>query len=231
MTKRHKSDELSLTLERSILMPKKTFFRLPVEKQQRLLVAAHAEFSRVPFNEASVSNIIKAAGIPRGSFYQYFEDKADIFFYDLNKMRDSSKEDLKTAILRADGDLFAAMRIFFKAMAEEIINGEDAPFYKHLFLHTDYKDRRKMSPELKHSHHSEGLTFLIEHIDYSLLKFDRDQSEELEILFHQLMNNVFQGIASYYMHQDTEQALTIEQVEHRFNLVVDWLENGASARK
>ena len=80
-------------------MPKKTFFRLPAEKQQRLLKAAHAEFSRVPFNEASVSNIIKAAEIPRGSFYQYFEDKADIFFYDLSLLRDSSKQDLEQLLL------------------------------------------------------------------------------------------------------------------------------------
>lgn len=212
-------------------MPKKTFFRLPEEKQQRLLAAAHAEFSRVPFNEASVSNIIKAAGIPRGSFYQYFEDKADIFFYDLNKLRENSKQDLEAAIIRAKGDLFQAIRFFFKAMAEEIINGEDAPFYKHLFLHTDYKNRRKMSPELRHKHHSDGINQILEHIDFSLLRIDRDQPEELEMLFHQLMSNVFQGLATYYMYQDTDRALTIEQVEHRFNIVVDWLENGASIQK
>ena len=98
-------------------MPKKTFFRLPAEKQQRLLKAAHAEFSRVPFNEASVSNIIKAAEIPRGSFYQYFEDKADIFFYDLSLLRDSSKQDLEQLLLDTKGDLFKTMRIKRRAFS------------------------------------------------------------------------------------------------------------------
>ena len=54
-------------------MPKATFFRLPKAKQQRLMDAAYQEFARAPFNEASISNIIKQAGIPRGSYYQYFD--------------------------------------------------------------------------------------------------------------------------------------------------------------
>ncbi len=40
-------------------MPKATFFRLPKAKQQRLMDAAYQEFARAPFNEASISNIIK----------------------------------------------------------------------------------------------------------------------------------------------------------------------------
>ncbi|WP_225350832.1 TetR/AcrR family transcriptional regulator [Lacticaseibacillus camelliae] len=61
-------------------MPKPTFFRLAETKRKRLIKAAYDEFSRASFQDASISNIIKEAGIPRGSFYQYFEDKSDIFF-------------------------------------------------------------------------------------------------------------------------------------------------------
>ncbi|MCU5751761.1 TetR/AcrR family transcriptional regulator, partial [Bacillus cereus] len=71
-------------------MPKQTFFNLEREKKELLIQAAMKEFSRVPLFEASISNIIKDAGIPRGSFYQYFEDKEDVFFFLLN---DHSKRD------------------------------------------------------------------------------------------------------------------------------------------
>lgn len=209
-------------------MPKKTFFRLPEEKQQRLIQAAHAEFSRVPFNEASVSNIIKTAEIPRGSFYQYFEDKADIFFYDLSLLRDSSKQDLEKSLLAVHGDLFKAIRQFFAEMAEEIINGENAQFYKHLFLHMDYKNQRKMSPELMHAKQVDGMRFLEENVNYDLLKINADQPEALRILFHELMTTVFQSIATYYLQQESDHAITIEQVQERFELVLGWLETGAS---
>lgn len=56
-------------------MPSKTFFHLPAEKRERLLLAAEEEFARVPYAEASINRMIRAAGIPRGSFYMYFRDK------------------------------------------------------------------------------------------------------------------------------------------------------------
>ena len=62
-------------------MPSSTFLNLPAEKQEKLLEAATREFSHRPFNEASINQIIKEAGIPRGSFYMYFQDKEDLFRY------------------------------------------------------------------------------------------------------------------------------------------------------
>ena len=65
-------------------MPTSTFFNLPPPKRERLLRAAAEEFSRKPFNEVSINRIIQSAEIPRGSFYQYFADKTDLFRYILS---------------------------------------------------------------------------------------------------------------------------------------------------
>ncbi len=60
-------------------MPKQTFYNLPQLKQDTILKAAIAEFSQYGFDLSSIQRIITVSGIPRGSFYQYFEDKTDIF--------------------------------------------------------------------------------------------------------------------------------------------------------
>lgn len=60
-------------------MPTTTFFNLPPPKREKLLHAAVAEFARKPYGEVSINRIIQAAEIPRGSFYQYFADKSDLF--------------------------------------------------------------------------------------------------------------------------------------------------------
>lgn len=39
---------------------------------------AVAEFSDRTYAEASLSQIARSARIPKGSFYQYFEDKLDL---------------------------------------------------------------------------------------------------------------------------------------------------------
>lgn len=62
-------------------MPKQTFYNLSTEKQKKIIKSARKEFSRVPLAEASIQNIVQDADIARGSFYQYFEDKEDLFEY------------------------------------------------------------------------------------------------------------------------------------------------------
>ena len=66
-------------------MPKDTFYHLNIQKRERIEKALEKEFSRTSFEKASISKIIKEANIPRGSFYQYFEDKEDAIQYMVEK--------------------------------------------------------------------------------------------------------------------------------------------------
>ncbi|APR75637.1 Transcriptional regulator, TetR family protein [Minicystis rosea] len=60
-------------------MPKPTFFGLPEERRDRLVHEAIIEFADRTYTEASLSQIARRARIPKGSFYQYFEDKLDLY--------------------------------------------------------------------------------------------------------------------------------------------------------
>lgn len=74
------------------IIPKTTFNNLNEEKQKRVFEAALDEFSQKSYSEATLSNIIKLAGIPRGSFYQYFDDKLDLYKYVINKLGEIKME-------------------------------------------------------------------------------------------------------------------------------------------
>lgn len=89
-------------------MPTGTFFRLPEEKRVRLIEAAWDEFTRVPFADASINRIVQNAHIPRGSFYQYFSDKEDLFFYIQNDVRDFFQDVLSDTLVSSNGNLFLA---------------------------------------------------------------------------------------------------------------------------
>lgn len=60
-------------------MPKETFFNLPTDKRALIEDVAMDEFASHSYDKASVNRIIQGAGIAKGSFYQYFEDKADLY--------------------------------------------------------------------------------------------------------------------------------------------------------
>ena len=86
-------------------MPSDTFFRLPEEKRRRLMDAAWEEFTSVRFSDASINRIIHAANIPRGSFYQYFTDKDDLFSYLVRPLQQHFFDLARTEVIAAGGSM------------------------------------------------------------------------------------------------------------------------------
>ena len=190
-------------------MPTQTFFHLPKEKQKRLIEAARIEFSRVPLKEASIANIVKLADIPRGSFDQYLEVTVHHHFY-----------------------YFATMRPYNYKMIYEILEGENASFYRNLFMNMDYRASRKVAPHTSrqktphdpHKEHKQDAKELLELIDRTKLKVKNDH--ELELLIQLVMNTVFTTIAHSYRLFSTSEDYSVEQAISEFNLKLSWLKNG-----
>ncbi|MFE8701423.1 TetR/AcrR family transcriptional regulator [Cytobacillus sp. FJAT-54145] len=62
-------------------MPFQTFINLPEDKKNQIIDAAIEEFYKMGFEKTSIAKVIERAGIPRGSFYQYFDGKTDLYKY------------------------------------------------------------------------------------------------------------------------------------------------------
>ena len=213
-------------------MPKATFFRLPKAKQQRLMDAAYQEFARAPFNEASISNIIKQAGIPRGSYYQYFDDKADLYFYLLENVRQRTVAFLQQVMTKHHGDLFAAMSEFFDKVITALTHGPHAALYRNVFLHMDIRSATKMAksdvPFSKPPHgHGEIHAFLLTSIDRSRLRIQTD--DEISLLIRQIVGMFMQTIGYYYSHQAEGKPITVAELKRRSHQLLDWLQCGVAS--
>jgi len=76
-------------------VPKQTFLNLPEEKRETIINAAVEEFAQYGLESASINRIVKNSGIAKGSFYQYFEDKMDVFKYLLDVLSNEKMEFFK----------------------------------------------------------------------------------------------------------------------------------------
>lgn len=90
-------------------MPNPTFFHLPEAKRKRLMDAVWQEFSSVSYMDASINKIIQTAEISRGSFYQYFSGKQDVFTYILQTIIDGTRNMFQAQLTVHNNDLFAAI--------------------------------------------------------------------------------------------------------------------------
>lgn len=94
-------------------MPTNTFLNLSKDKRLRILRAAKNEFSRVPLEKAVIANIVKEAKIPRGSFYQYFEDIEDLFRYLLDYLYGFDKYRFVKTLEKTNNDVYEALKLNF----------------------------------------------------------------------------------------------------------------------
>ena len=60
-------------------MPLARYKNLAAERKEAILRAAAYEFAEKGYERASLNRMIKEAGLSKGTFYYYFEDKADLF--------------------------------------------------------------------------------------------------------------------------------------------------------
>lgn len=113
-------------------MPKQTFYNLKEEKREKIEQALLKEFSNNTFEGASISNIIAEAQIPRGSFYQYFENKDDAVEYIINKYLKKEKEKIYTSLLRNNGDIFKTSIDIYDYIIEKINTTSNLKLFKNI---------------------------------------------------------------------------------------------------
>ncbi|WP_079426952.1 TetR/AcrR family transcriptional regulator [Clostridium oryzae] len=64
-------------------MPKETFFNLSNEKQEKVMRSAIKEFLNNGFEKSNIGTIAKNAEAAKGSMYQYFENKKELFLFSI----------------------------------------------------------------------------------------------------------------------------------------------------
>lgn len=93
-------------------MPTERFYNLPAGKKKTICDAAVEEFTRVPFEKASINKIIQSAGISRGSFYTYFEDKRDVLGYIFEDATENFQNCWVRCAEKNNGDLWKTAETF-----------------------------------------------------------------------------------------------------------------------
>jgi AcrR family transcriptional regulator len=187
-------------------VPKITFFNLTPEKQEKMIEALKLEFSRAPLPEASIANIIKTAGVSRGSFYQYFEDKDDAFFFLLNIITTDIRQEFVHILQQNKGDLFKTMKNFFPLIIQE---EENFSFLRNAFLNMTYKIEGAFSRIFNDRESSRGLEELGRMVD--LTKLNIETEEELVHVMQILSAITFRNFVEKYARE-----LSVEEADLQY---------------
>ncbi len=201
-------------------MPTGTFFNLPPEKRGRIMDAATEEFSRVPFSQASINQIVKTAGISRGSFYQYFKDKEDLFRYLLELI---SAEKLKVYAQAKPGTTYGGVfGPLFERMPAIFQWAKSQPLYYRIGLLLTTEE-----PELERKifqHNGVGVDWFLHY-----LKSAQDEGKirpevDLHMVVGVLRGYVTNLVEGYYASEDQEASI------RHLHAFFDLLEHGIAPK-
>ncbi len=93
-------------------MPKDTFFRIADDKRERLLREAAMLFAERGFNQTDVAELASRAGVAKGSLYNYFESKEDLYLFVCRDGMQRSRQAIY-ADLNPDWDIYRQIEHIF----------------------------------------------------------------------------------------------------------------------
>lgn len=166
-------------------MATKKFESLSEEKKERIIHAALDEFSKKSYNEAAITTIVEKAGISRGSFYLYFENKESLYKYLINYLYIKHRKDLLKLLINKSGNLYNSLIDFFDFYINEIFESEYFAFYKNTFLHANHHllgNEGLFNLDNQPSHREEQQQDFLEEIDIRNLKIN-SREEALEFIY------------------------------------------------
>jgi AcrR family transcriptional regulator len=126
------------------IVPKDTFYNLPADKRDLICQVAIAEFAEYEYELASINRIVNKAGISKGSFYQYFENKKELYLYLLQLgaeekvnyispiMGNPDEHDIFTLLreMYISGIRFAEEHPDYAEISSKLLRNKDGPIYK-----------------------------------------------------------------------------------------------------
>lgn len=158
-------------------MPKETFFNLDEKKKESIINAATKEFTENELHKARVSNIIKLAQIPRGSFYQYFEDIDDLYYYVIDSTFDNIF-DVGYKHAELTNDLFEYIHLTFEVDYNAYANDKRHKFMKNVFssigANVEYIEHHN-------NRRKDYISNIINRMDLSKLKVSNNKDELIRL--------------------------------------------------
>ena len=198
-------------------MPQQTFYNLTKQKRTKIFDAGFKEFSSNNYYNASINSIVNDASIPKGSFYQYFIDKDDFYWYIINRVLDEQ-------ILKYDKLLEGANGNFIKA--------EEHLFFHFAVLLENYKYRNLIRNVFDSSYYDITNSLISSGgVDYDMIyglisqkraKIVKKMSKDEFVIVFSMMRNILNNSIITLISKD----LTTKDAIHFYQTQVNFLLKG-----
>jgi TetR/AcrR family transcriptional regulator len=183
------------------------FESLDPEKRQRIINAAIEEFARNGYEKASTNEIVKTAQISKGSLFNYFNSKKDLYLFLF--------EYIRSVIDTIYDEVDVNQRDFFERLRElGLIKYRIMKQFPQAFdflKAASQEDAPEVKPELNKigkSFIEKGFEKMYENIDFTKFREDMDLQKVLKIIYWSVLGFADEQVS----HLDSYENVTMEHL-------------------
>jgi AcrR family transcriptional regulator len=218
-------------LER-IVLPKETFYNLPDDKRKTIEKTAIKEFAKYGYDKASITRIVENCSIAKGSFYQYFDDRKDLYFYLVTRVAEKKAEVLAPVMERSsEYDFFELIReLFLEGLRFAANNPEINMMGDWLFKnreHPIYKEMVGVGQENARNVYS-GL------LKTAMVKGEIRDDIDIDFISHTISTLSVSSIEYYFQTKEGKKA-RVRKFDRKMidaiDLLIDFLKHGIGTRE
>jgi len=192
---------------------------LPEDKRKRIFQASVNEFAQRNIDAASLANIVAEAKIARGSIYQYFRDKDDLYIHVIETLREKRADYAKPTfeLYKKEPFLVFFEDLYFRYAEFMLNNPQQLEVGKHLYGHAHGVSRKLI--QKYRNHYREIFLIGIDYdMDRGVIRPDINRAVLADLCVH-LMTDVF-------IFQSLYNTLTIDDIREQTAEVMGIIRNG-----
>ena len=203
-------------------MAQENFYKLKAKKQERILSAINECLTQFDYDTLTINNIVDAAEISRGSFYDYFVDKKDaVDTFVLDYIRKMVINFMKI-IEKEDGKLFDGILSTYRAITKGLVNEIYLNVYKNIKYFSDFANGIIFSKNF-----NERYEFIL---DWMLLhtyegKNNILNKNEIRVVLDMMISILLQSTYRFFIEENKK------DIERDFITKIEILKNGMLKNK
>lgn len=208
-------------------MPKDTFLNLSEEKRNLIEDVALNEFAEHGFDNASINQIVEKADIAKGSFYQYFADKGDLYKHILTRIGEEKLAYITPALQNpADLDFFSFLEEIYRS---GLAFAKDHPQKGRVAFEVYKNQTNPLFKEIYQEAMSNGKLFYESLLDQAIAKGSVDPRIDKSFIIHMLIHlqvasfdYYFDSIGTY----EKDSGIWADDVMPTVELMIKFIKNG-----
>jgi AcrR family transcriptional regulator len=191
-------------------MPKDTFYNLSQEKRERIEAAAIKEFRDYYYDASSINRIVEESGIAKGSFYQYFEDKKDLYKHIMQIIIQKKTEHLSPTLMNPFGlDIFSLLKEMYVSGLRFALSNPDLLEISNKLLSDSNHELYK---EILEDNKAKSDYFFLQMLNQSVERGEIRKELDLEMVAY-LLTSLNISLSDYYMQKSGSKKYSEDMLE------------------